>query len=65
MLLHGVGSATALSPAGFTSAELRYASAVLRASRLAARVPDTMLEVPARPGSHRPDSVWRSPAVGK
>jgi pimeloyl-ACP methyl ester carboxylesterase len=49
-----VSSATALSPAGFTSAaELRYAAAVLRASRLAARVPDTMLEVLARSPQRR------------
>ncbi|RAY11254.1 alpha/beta hydrolase [Actinomadura craniellae] len=39
-----VGSATALSPAGFfTAPELLYASSVLRFSRLAARVPDGVL----------------------
>ena len=39
-----VSSATALSPAGFfTAVELRYALSVLRASRLAARVPDSVL----------------------
>ncbi|TDB92988.1 alpha/beta fold hydrolase [Actinomadura sp. 7K534] len=39
-----VSSATALSPAGFFNAvELRYAAAVLRASRLGARVPETFL----------------------
>ncbi|MBW8483022.1 alpha/beta fold hydrolase [Actinomadura parmotrematis] len=44
-----VSSATALSPAGFFNAlELRYATAVLRASRLAANVPDAVLDGLAR-----------------
>ncbi len=44
-----VSSATALSPAGFFNAlELRYAAAVLRASRLGARVPETFLARLAR-----------------
>ncbi|HEY8478867.1 MAG TPA: alpha/beta hydrolase [Spirillospora sp.] len=44
-----VSSATALSPAGFFNAlELRYAAAVLRASRLGARVPETLLTRLAR-----------------
>lgn len=44
-----VSSATALSPAGFFNAlELRYAASVLRASRLGARVPDTLLTRLAR-----------------
>ncbi|GAA2149600.1 alpha/beta fold hydrolase [Actinomadura napierensis] len=44
-----VSSATALSPAGFfNAAELRYAASVLRASRLAARVPDGLLAALAR-----------------
>ncbi|WP_067450015.1 alpha/beta fold hydrolase [Actinomadura macra] len=44
-----VSSATVLSPAGFfTAPELRYAASVLRASRLAARVPDTVLARLAR-----------------
>lgn len=39
-----VSSATALSPAGFfNAAELRYAAAVLRASRLGAGVPEAVL----------------------
>ncbi|NKZ05560.1 alpha/beta fold hydrolase [Actinomadura latina] len=42
-------SATVLSPAGFfNAAELRYAASVLRASRLGARVPDTVLARLAR-----------------
>ena len=42
-------SATGLSPAGFfNAAELRYAASVLRASRLGARVPDTVLTRLAR-----------------
>lgn len=44
-----VSSATVLSPAGFfNAAELRYASSVLRASRLGARVPDAVLARLAR-----------------
>jgi pimeloyl-ACP methyl ester carboxylesterase len=49
-----VSSATALSPAGFFNGpELRYAATVLRASRLAARVPDAMLETLARSPQRR------------
>ncbi|WUH99154.1 alpha/beta hydrolase [Spirillospora sp. NBC_00431] len=44
-----VSSATVLSPAGFFNAsELRYAMTVLRASRLGARVPETLLTHLAR-----------------
>ncbi|WP_019633520.1 alpha/beta fold hydrolase [Actinomadura atramentaria] len=44
-----VSSVTALSPAGFyNAAELRYAMSALRLSRLAARVPDLVLDGLAR-----------------
>jgi pimeloyl-ACP methyl ester carboxylesterase len=49
-----VSSATVLSPAGFyTAPELRWATTVLRASRLAARTPEPLIDLLARSPKRR------------